>query len=399
MAHAAPHIAPRPTPPTATSAIRFDLSGRLGKFTRTPSGGLQIPAYISRVGVQTYQDAEGRVVREFRPPSEVFDEASYRSFEGAPVTRLHPPELVNPTTWRTHVIGNVRNVRPDGNRVAADLVIEDAKAIEEIEAGELVETSAGYEAAVAPLGGVYEGESYDATQQSIRGNHVALGPAGWGRAGPSVRLRVDAAHEVIGAPERAPRSDLMSTSRMVKVDGIPYEAGSESHIHAVERLIGQLEVKAAEATKRADSAEGDLEKLRKEHDELKQRADAAESTEELDARINSRLALVDKARKVLGDAYKWAGKSDRQIMVDALKKSGHSVADDATDSWVQGAFSVSLKDAKSAKKPAADAMGEGDDEEQGSRGDSHTVSVSRVDASTPAAPKKFMPTWDEKLRR
>ena len=172
---------------------RFDLSGRLGKFARTPSGGLRIPAYIARTGVLTYEEEEGGVQREYRPESEVLSEESWRTFEGAPVTIDHPPagELVTPETWRELAVGYVTNVRPDGQRIAADLVIEDAAAIAAIERGELLEVSAGYRADLDPAPGNVDGQAYDVVQRTIRGNHVALGPEGWGRSGPAVALRLD----------------------------------------------------------------------------------------------------------------------------------------------------------------------------------------------------------------
>lgn len=358
---------------TAAAVERFDLAGRLGKFERTPSNGLRIPGWISRTGVQTYTDAEGRVVREHRPAGEVFDEASYRSFEGAPVTVGHPEELVSPASWRGTAVGTVRNVRPDGDRLAADLVVEDAETIAAIEAGELVETSAGYVAAIESVGGSADGEPFDAVQRQIRGNHVALGPSGWGRAGPSVRLRVDAAHQVIeNAPERVQRSDSMSatTKRMVKVDGYEFEAGSESHLSAVERERGKLTQELSDAVKRADAAEAKAAKLGTELEAAK--ADA--KNVDIGALVDARLALIDQARKVLGDGYEHQGKTDREVMVDALGKAGTKVAEDASDDFVRGAFTAAVgqasKDAagEAEEEPPPSEEPDGDEETMDARG-------------------------------
>lgn len=333
----------------AASVERFDLSGRLGQFARTPSGGLKIPGWISRTGVQTYTDAEGRVVRELRPAAEVFDETSYRSFENAPVTVGHPEELVSPGSWKGLAVGMVRNVRPDGDRLAADLVVEDAETIAAIEAGELVETSAGYVAGIEGIGGSADGEPYDAVQRQIRGNHVALGPSGWGRAGPSVRLRVDAAHQVIESAPTAPteRNDSMSQKRTVKVDGYEFEAGSESHLAAVERERGKLTAELDAATKRADAAETKAKDLGAELEKAK--ADA--KNVDIGALVDARLALIDQARKLLGDGYEHQGKTDREVMVDALAKAGTKIAEDASEDFVRGAFAAA---AGAATKDAGD---------------------------------------------
>ena len=46
-----------------------------------------------------------------------------------------------------------------------------------------------------------DGTPYDRVQRNIRYNHVALGPRGWGRMGPRVRLRVDGAAYLVDATQ------------------------------------------------------------------------------------------------------------------------------------------------------------------------------------------------------
>jgi len=394
--------------PSLRRVERYDFSGRLGKFERTPSGGLRIPGFISRVGIQAYVDVAGKTTLEFRPPEEVLAEESWRSFEGAPLTWLHPPDLVDPTNWREYVIGSVRNVRPDGSRIAADFVVEDAAAITAIENDEIVESSAGYKADEDPTPGEYEGQPFDVVQRNIRGNHVALGPAGWGRAGPSVSLRLDAAHQVIGAPaSRAKRTDSMTTPKTVKVDGIPYEAGSDSHLQAVDKLLAQKDAALAEQKTRFDA---ELATARNEHGEAKgtvaalearatkaeaqvaeaqKKLDAAMSPEELDKRVADRLALIDRARGVLGASF--AGKTDKDetmadgdIMRAVLDKVGLDLGDDGKDdSVVRGAFLA-------ATKAGADAgeSGDGEDTAEGGapKGDGGGVRISKADDETKVAP-------------
>lgn len=174
----------------AVRVERFDAV-RLDRFERTPSGGLRIPAYLARIGIQEYRDAEGNVVRELRPPDEVFDAASVGSFADAPVTDLHPPGAVDAYNWREVAVGTVTSPRVDLDRIVAELVVLDADLIRKIEAGERVEVSAGYSCDLEWTPGAYDGEPYDAVQRNIRINHVALGPAGWGRAGPTVSLQLN----------------------------------------------------------------------------------------------------------------------------------------------------------------------------------------------------------------
>jgi hypothetical protein len=179
---------------------------------------------------------------------------------------------------------------------------------------------------------------------------------------------------------------------MVKVDGIPYEAGSESHVHAVERHIGTVETARDAAVTRADAAEEKLAALETEHARLKKDAEEAGSQASIDSLVQKRVGLVDRARKLLGDAYKWAGKTDRQIMGDALRKAGRKVGEDATDDYLRGAFDHAVDTAGAKGAPTGDADGPPPDDEEetmdGKRGDGG-FTVTRVDQG--GAAKSYVP--------
>jgi len=336
---------------------RIDV-GALDRFERTPSGGLRIPAFLTRVGVLTYRTPDGETVRELRPREEVLDAASIATLEDAPVTDLHPPGLVKPETWKEYAVGSVRGARADGDRVAGDLLVLDADEIRRVEAGERVEVSCGYTCDLDRTPGVFEGEHYDAVQRRIRYNHAGLGPRGWGRAGPEVALRLD------GTQLDAAYEVTMSTTR-VRVDGIEYDAGSDSHLQAIERSFERRDAALATAQSERDEARGRADTLstrlaaaERERDEHKARADAASSSGELDKRVQARLALLDRARRVLGADFDGAGQTDREIMAAVLDEAGASVADDASDDYVRGAFDA-------ATASPAEPTGEGEDRADG----------------------------------
>ena len=163
-------------------ALRFDVL-KLDAFTRTPQGGIRVPAALARTGVQEYRRADGSIVREYRPHEEVFHKDAVASFENAPLTIGHVNE-VNPDNWGGCAVGHVIGApKQDGKFLAAETQIMRADAIKRVESGELKELSCGYEVEIDPTPGVTtDGERYDAIQRSIRGNHVALLPAGAGRA-------------------------------------------------------------------------------------------------------------------------------------------------------------------------------------------------------------------------
>lgn len=169
----------------------------MGGPQRTPQGGLRIPASLTRSGVLEYQRADGSIQREWRPAEEVFAEASLASLRDAPVTDLHPPEMVGPETFAAVTRGNVSGTPTrDGDLVAGELVVQGSDLVKKIDDGDAKEISPGYVCRLDMTPGTTpEGEDYDAIQRSISYNHVAIGPEGWGRSGARVSLRTDSTEQ------------------------------------------------------------------------------------------------------------------------------------------------------------------------------------------------------------
>lgn len=350
---------------------RIDV-GRLGKFRRTPTGGIRIPASLTRVGVLSYETADGQTVRELRSPDEVFDPASIASFEDGAVTDLHPEANVDASNWSELAVGHVRNVHRDGEFLAGDVLVQDAAEIALIERGDRVEVSSGYTCELDPTPGVFNGEPYDVIQRGIRYNHAGLGPAGWGRAGREVALRLDAGHEIIGAPTPPTkrRSESMPT---VRIDGIDHEVGSTSHLQALDRRSSVLESERDELRGRLDSATEQVATLTKERDAARADAKSASSQENIDAAVSARLAIVDRARRALGAEFDGAGMSDGEVMVAALDAKGVKLDEEAAanSDYVRGRFEA-VTDA--VEEPEGD---EGDDLGE-ERGDSRTKPRART---------------------
>jgi hypothetical protein len=68
---------------------RFDI-GSLSDVERTPQGGLRVKAHLTRAGVFEYETTEGKSIREYRPPEEVFAAESLATLSDAPITVEHP---------------------------------------------------------------------------------------------------------------------------------------------------------------------------------------------------------------------------------------------------------------------------------------------------------------------
>lgn len=253
--------------------IRLDRhGGTLGKLVRTQVGGVRVPATLTRTGVFTYRNPDGTVRREYRSPEEVARADSLALLEDAPVTNLHPPDLVNADSFREVSVGHVKgSARMDGDMVVADLVVNDSRTIRQIEAKERREVSCGYSCVLVHKPGVTpNGERYDALQTEIRYNHVALVPRG--RAGREVALRLD--HD----GNQIPTGEKDNTTMKIEIiAGTEYEVGSDAHREAVKRRdaaeaqavqeraeleakVTDLETKLDAATKRVDGMDAEIAK-------------------------------------------------------------------------------------------------------------------------------------------
>lgn len=192
---------------------------------KTADGYLVAEARAARTGIQLYAGSEvGRpdlgVVRVMRPETEVFDRASIATYGTAPITVGHPPGGVTADTWKRFAVGHVgEGVVRDGEYVALPLILKDADAIRQLETGTR-EVSVGYTCSLSWDPGSANGETWDAVQQGIRVNHVALVPKG--RAGAECRI-ADAASPI------TERANTMADSITVPIgflDAIPMQDAS-----------------------------------------------------------------------------------------------------------------------------------------------------------------------------
>jgi hypothetical protein len=322
--------------------IRLD-AGKLGKAKRTPQGGARIPATLTRTGILEYRRADGTVRKEYRPKDEVFRQDSLDQLLGAPVTVGHVA-MIDAANWREHAKGHViGNIRQDGPRVAADIDVQDADTLKRIDSGDLTEISLGYRVDYDPTPGEFNGERYDGVQRNIRYNHVALLESGKGRAGRDIGLRLDDSSAVCDTPDVIPATKEVTvepkTVVKIRLDGKEFEEGSKEH-------IAHLESKASEALKKAETESARADSLQVKLTKSEADLAAANSVERLDSLANARVELRTKAARVLGADYKFQGKSDREIMVDAIRVDRKDFSDkDAAgnlrpDVYVEASFDM-----------------------------------------------------------
>jgi hypothetical protein len=280
---------------------RFDIA-TLGSAERTPQGFLRIPVYATRSGVFKYKTQDGRTIREFRPPDEVFSEDSMKTLRGAPVTLRHPPVMVGPDNVKDFMKGYLSDdVKRDEDKLSAVAYIADALAISAVEKDGLREVSCGYLADLEESPGEYEGEGYDYVQRNIRYNHLAI--VDRGRAGPEVRLRLDGDDAV--AESMTHNQPFKEETKMVKVMLAGQEFEVEPKLaealaaHMAQMEDGMKKQKAdldVAAKKEKDEMQAKCDAL---SDELKARKDEAPTEEKIRERVKGRLA-VEKVAAYLG---------------------------------------------------------------------------------------------------
>jgi uncharacterized protein len=275
-------------------AIRFDYNGTSGAYQRTPQGFLRVNARLTKTGIFKY--AEGR---EYRCDDEVFRVDSLASLKGAPITDLHPAEkgtdsFLTPSNAKQHIIGITEGVERDGAYLKGSLLIFHADAIAAIERGERQEISLGYQCRLDPTPGTINGEAYDSIQRDIVVNHVAIGPKGWGRAGPDCAIRQDSKEKNMTETIRLDGVDIALTKDSIT-------SWLDEHRRTINELRGRLDAVGLE-----------LEKAQATNTAL-------EDPKALEAKVQARIALMDQCKKILGDGQELSGKTDEELKLLAIK--------------------------------------------------------------------------------
>jgi hypothetical protein len=166
-------------------------------WTKTPEGFLRCRARVLSERILSYDKSEiqgvpyfitENPVNMFVPESSLSEPDSLRSLEGVPV-------VAGDHTWQelenagTNVCGATAGTPSiEGPYLLIDLLVTNPEAISSIESGLLPEVSAAYSSQVEFKPGIWQGEKYQALQKEIRFNHIAIIPAGYGRAGSDVRI-------------------------------------------------------------------------------------------------------------------------------------------------------------------------------------------------------------------
>lgn len=357
----------------STTVNRFDFVA-LGKQTRTPQGGLVVDANLSRTGVQKYVMPDGSIRREYRSREEVFHPESLASFGHSPVTDDHPGR-VDTSNWKQVAVGYVAGTPSDRDNkfVAGVLHIQDAKTIEKIESQKLCELSCGYECVIDPTPGISpDGEKFDCSQTRIRGNHVALGPKGWGRAGPEVRLHLDGGVSIEDSVEviedtAKPLGYLPSMTdeeRKVLAQAEADLAKANSELVKARQDSAKAESEAERTKTEATQAKAELATVKAENEVLKLQAkrdaddkNSVAAQAQREKEIDETIQVRGDAVKFLGKDWKHAGKDNSAIKREVIAKLEPDMKLDGLEaSALDAVYGLALSHAERADSSRASAQ-------------------------------------------
>lgn len=352
-------------------------------------GFLRDSPIVARTGIYIYQQPDGTIRREYRPPEEVFDADSEASFVGKPIVVGHPASgIVNSDTAKDLAIGTILSsgYPKDETNIACDIVIHNPSAI-----GEKRGLSLGYRVDIEETPGTTpDGQQYDAIQRNIRINHLAV--VDRARAGAKARLNLDG-DEIIEGVEKM----------KIKIDSVDFEVDEK-----IANYVSSLQSKEENARVKLDTANTELKSVKEQNtalkadaDTLKAKADAMTAERDaLKAKVDAADAEKEKAVKDAVEAVK-ADMQERAELEETAKiakvektdgltnaelKEGIVKAafgesfklDGASEAYINGAYSAAKEMLRndSAKKQAAQAKGGA--EKQETKNDSANDARSRM---------------------
>lgn len=325
---------------------KFEISKR----SKTSEGYLVIEANrIARSGILLYKAVElgltdqdpMKTIRVFRDESILFNPITMDTFKNKPVTLNHPPVLLDNNNVTKYQVGfSKEDVRQDNEFLTISMVVQDKKAIDAIESGTHKEISAGYNAEI----NFDKTDTYDATMDTVSGNHIALVERG--RNGREVKV---SDHE----PKTQTRGKSMDLVAIC-FDGHDFEVTPHG-----KKIIEKLEAKVVDTEAKNQSKDSahkvELEAKDAEYkaqvDTLQAKLDDAEtkilSDEDLDKRIEAKRELMDTVSAIISD-FDFAKKSDDQIRKEVVETKCKIDVSDKSADYINARFDGLIEEVKSA---------------------------------------------------
>lgn len=350
---------------------------------------------IAKAGVFDYLASE---IKENGSPDQVVK--VFRPFENLETKKDHfaKKPIVLGHEWvgeeRDSVQGAIGDViTAKAPYLYADLIIYSPSLIKEIEEGNIVELSPGYDAGLIKEGGIFEGESYEYKQDLINVNHLAVVEEG--RSGKDLRLldskktgekkmdilelltkavkrvKDEAPKEEVKTQDEDKRELIREVMAIASKPDSEFTGGENEKIETVAKLLEKLAYKPSEESKSVD-ADAVEEKKEEVKIEEKPRFSDDEFFKKLEEFIDSKLEAFKQMENRTQDAkakayaevsqvvgaFNTEGLSESQVYAKGYKYLTGRDLDSSIDA--KSAFKVKVQDRMPQKiedsKPAGDGL-------------------------------------------
>lgn len=321
-------------------------------FTRTPEGFLTGQAVITNVGVFSYRNRDGSIIKELRLPEEVFHPDSINSLKMSPLTNDHPSEQVNSENAKELSVGFIGDrVKEDSYHLSAPITITDADAVNDVKNKGKKALSAGYSVDLEMKSGTWMGVKYDAIQRNIRYNHVAI--VDRGRAGDDAVIKLDSVDAIsvnvnIDKNKNENNSKKEDTHmpdlKKVKIHDVEYDAEAKviETLSLVQEKNDKLntDMEALKTDKATVEAERDT--LKEQNEQLKKDMEKLEKEHpgKIDSAVQSRIDLIHKVEKCGVEVTDGMSEVDmkKAVIVKASPNIDQKKLDEAETAYLDARF-------------------------------------------------------------
>jgi hypothetical protein len=285
----------------------FDESRLLtDKCKLTKDGFLKGRAIVTNTGIFNYMTQDAKLLRELRPPEEVFKQESLDTLKNIPTTKGHPKETVTSDNIEELqkqgiIIGFTgSNVQHDGHAVSVDYTITNKEAIKGIQDKIEKALSCGYNADLdfSKRGYAFGNNEYDAVQRNIIYNHVAVVEKG--RAGDLAEIRTDEQINFsVQIIDKQKKEDKMNEVKFI-LDNVEYNIDKDlvKHINQLSldksnlsKKLEDVEKEKEEMKKELSKTKGEKDAFEKEAKDLAEKAKLVKSDEDILKAVNARIEL------------------------------------------------------------------------------------------------------------
>lgn len=282
------------------------------QWRETPEGFLRCTARILAERVMPYASSElsilpdgfdGDRIEMYVPLDEINNQEALSSLEGVNAVAGDHAWL-DLSTIKDHSVGSVAGTpKVEDGYLVCDMLITDQNTVDQIKSGQLPEISAAYTADTVFEDGEFNNSPYHAKQTNLRFNHIAIIPAGHGRAGRDVRI-INKGDKAM-ADVKLVRVRLRNTGRFVNVDeevakdleendakGEESEAKSSK---SMEDTMNQLEGKNGELAQ----LQSEIEELKGELSVYKEKLDQLLSEESIEHAASEMMEDKEDADEII----------------------------------------------------------------------------------------------------